>query len=530
MFERLMRARGGKGFLLNFVLGGLAVLGHAPFYIWPLTILCFAVLLLRLDGAGFLERPKKAAFWTGFAFGLGYFLFGLYWIGSAFMARGGLYVPIMPFAVLLLCAGLAVFWGLAGLTYVRLAAAAPSSALRVILFACVFWLAEFTRGHLFGGFPWNLPGYVFPAGKPISQAAVYIGIYGLSALVLFLAGALALALSAKPRKTIPALVGVAVLGGLYAAGAMRLEGAKVDYVEGVKLRIVHANIPQKDKFIPEKYNSTVYHYLNLSMSAGFEDVTHIIWPEGAVPGFMFEDSGLMAEVDHAFRSGPRQPPVWIAQTLRRGADEKTSKFKYYNAAAAVSFSDGAAPKFTPYYDKRKLVPFGEFMPGGSLVEKLGIRSLSTAMEGMSPGKRDRVPALPNLPPVSLQICYEIIFTGFTPKTLQPSGVRPEWILNLSNDSWYGNSTGPRQHVNQVRYRAIEEGLPVVRSTSGGISGVIDPYGRQLNQLNVKDDGIIDAALPRPAQKTAYTHLATYQCFIVIVLLLLLCYMRLYRAR
>ena len=525
-----MSARGGKGFLLNVLLGGFAVLGHAPFYIWPVTILCLALLMIRLDGATTLERPKKAAFWTGLAFGLGYFLFGLYWIGSAFVARGGAFVPIMPFAVLLLCAGLAVFWGLAGLAYIRVVRAAPHSALRAIVFVCVFWLAEFTRGHLFGGFPWNLPGYVFPAGKPISQAAVYIGIYGLSALVLFLAGALALALSSKPRKIIPSLVGVVVLGGLYTMGAMRLGGAKIEYVEGVKLRIVHANISQKDKFIAEKYSSTVFHYLNLSMSAGFEDVTHIIWPEGAVPGLMFEDPGLMAEVDRAFRSGPGQPPVWIAQTLRQERTAGGQGSKLYNAAAAVTFSDSAGPQFTPYYDKRKLVPFGEFMPGGAFVEKLGLRTLSTAMEGMSPGKRDNVPALPNLPPASLQICYEIIFTGFTPKTLQPSGAAPQWILNLSNDSWYGNSTGPRQHVNQVRYRAIEEGLPVVRSTSGGISGVIDPYGRQLNQLNVKEDGIIDAALPRPVQKIAYTSMATYQWFIAIILLLLLCTVRLQRAR
>jgi len=529
MLARLMAMRGYRGVLLNFALGGFAVLGHAPFYLWPVTIICLALLMLRFDAVRSFTRANKAAFWTGFSFGLGYFLFGLYWIGSAFLARGGAYVFIMPLAIPLLCAGLAVFWGLAGALYLRLTRGNGDSALRAVIFACILWLTEFLRGHLFGGLPWNLPGYVFPAGKPISQAAAYIGIYGLSVLVLFLAAAAALAISGKPRKLAPAIIGAAVLAGLYISGTVRLSGANVEYVQGVKLRIVHANISQKDKFDWSKYSQTVNHYLRLSMSDGFEDVTHIIWPEGAVPGLMFQDQDLMNAVGQSFGSGAGPAPIWITQTLREKTQADGRK-KYYNAAAAVTFIDGQAPQFTPFYDKRKLVPFGEFMPGGAWVEKLGFRTLSTAMEGMSPGVRDNVPAMPNLPPVSLQICYEIIFTGFTPKILQPSGARPEWILNLSNDSWYGNSTGPRQHVNQVRYRAIEEGLPVVRSTSGGISGVIDPYGRQLNQLNVKEDGIIDAVLPRPVQKIAYTPMATYLWVMIIILLLLLSHMKLHRAR
>ncbi|MBL4870312.1 MAG: apolipoprotein N-acyltransferase [Robiginitomaculum sp.] len=526
LVKRLANLSGFRGALLTFCLGSLAVLGHAPFYIWPLTILMLAFLMIRLDRVRGSAKPVKAGFWTGFNFGFGYFLFGLYWVGSAFIARGPEFIPVMPFAVFAFCAGFALFWAVAGALYVKFSQRSISlsttslstkSLWRAPLFAGLLFLAEFARGHLIGGFPWNLPGYIFPAGKPISQAASIIGIYGLSALVLIVASLLAVSISAK--KYLPLVLGLAVLGGIFGFGHQRLHAAPVQntqYVDGVTLRIIHANIHQRDKFDPSKYVEIANHYLRLSMSAGFDDVTHIIWPEGALPGLLLEDTGFMSALDQLMRSGTGDAPVFITQTLRAETRPTQTEPDYFNAAVAISFPANEPWQASSFYDKQRLVPFGEFIPGGKWVEKLGLKSLSTALRGMTAGQSGSVPTIKGLPPVSIQICYEIIFPGFTPASLTPSGKRPEWILNLSNDSWYGNSSGPRQHVNQARYRAIEQGVAVARTTAGGISGIIDPYGRQLRRKNLGEDGILDVRLPRPLEKTLYSK---HVNFILLLLML-----------
>ena len=527
--SRILAVDRFRGFVLTVFLGAVSVLGHAPFYLWPITIICLALLMLRLDGATQQnlpkqERPLRAGFWRGYAFGFGYFLAGLYWVSSAFLSRPG-FELMAPFGAVLMAAGLALFWGLAGLVYVRLSRGGASSIWRAGIFASVFFIAEFLRGHIFSGFPWNLPGYIFAAGKPISQIASIVGIYGLTALVFFLSASVALWIQRKQR-WLPFAVSVALVASCFSYGMLRLSRADIQYVDGVKLRIVHANIPQRDKFDPGKYISTANTYLDLSRSAGFEDVTHIIWPEGAVPGLMFEDPGLMVALDNMFRSGQGSPPVFITQTLRAETNPGTNKLAYYNAAAAVTFKDGQAPVISPYYDKQKLVPFGEFIPGGTFMEKIGLHSLSTALESMSAGKTGNVPELAGLPPASIQICYEIIFPGFTARAQPQNGQSAKWILNLSNDSWYGNSTGPRQHINQARYRAIEQGLPVIRATSGGISGVIDPYGRQLNQLGLGEQGVIDARLPQPLNLSKindnYQSRISYIILLIIVFFLIGC--------
>jgi apolipoprotein N-acyltransferase len=551
----LKQAKGFRGFFLSFVLGAVSVLGHAPFYLWPVSLLCLALLFLRLDGVVLPPAKTKRRWWgwlsrvpgfgpgfgTGFAYGLGSFLFGLYWIGSAFIARGPEFIPFMPFAILALCSGLAIFWGVAGALYVRFTGGSDAQSLpnkdlylRLALFASLIFAMEFLRGHLFGGLPWNLPGYIFPAGKPISQIASVIGIYGLSAVAVYVSAGLA---AACYKRYVPALGAVLLLVAISGYGYVRLNNADVQMVEGVKLRIVHANISQRDKFDPQKYVEIVNHYIRLSLSEGIEDVTHVIWPEGAVPGLMFEDPGLMQALDRVFKAAPRKnlapPPVLIAQSLR-SEPRIGGGTAYYNAAAAVMFKDGSPPALSAFYDKQKLVPFGEFIPAAGLLEKVGLRSLSTALESMSAGESGFVPRIEGLPPLSLQICYEIIFPGFTPARVSSrsgqSMVEPEWILNLSNDSWYGNSTGPRQHVNQVRYRAIEEGLPVIRATSGGISGTIDPYGRQVFKRLIGEDEVLDTPLPRYMKNNAYKRHFNAIIFLLNILVLLGCFPLLRRLR
>ncbi|RZV45084.1 MAG: apolipoprotein N-acyltransferase [Acidimicrobiales bacterium] len=485
--------------------------------------------MLRLDGAAAFDKPIKAGFWRGLFFGFGYFLFGFYWISAAFVARGSDYVMIMPFAVLLFCFGLSLFWAAASALYVKLVGGSRRP-IRALIFAGLFFLTEYARGHILSGLPWNLPGYVFEAGKPVSQFASVVGVYGLSALILFLSAALAVLMSPNRREVWPAVASVSVLAGLYGYGHNRLENSETAYVEDVTLRIVHARIPQRDKFDSDKYTQNANHYLQLTVSPGFDEVTHVIWPEGAVPGLMLEDASLMAALDDVFNSGTGNPPVFITETVREERIPGKLNPRYYNSAAAITFDPVAPPQQTSFYDKRNLVPFGEHIPGGEFVETLGLQALSTAMVSISPGRTRNVPTIPGLPPVSIQICYEIIFPGFTPKILEPSGQEPQWILNLSNDAWYGNSTGPQQHINQAGYRAIEEGLPVVRSTSGGISGVINAYGRIDAKLGVFDNGVLDARLPRITEENIYNRFVNPIIALIILLILISCWWRLHAQR
>jgi apolipoprotein N-acyltransferase len=518
LIEKLKSARGFSGFLLSFILGAACNLGHAPFFIWPVFVLCFALFVFRLDGSADVEKPLRSGFWRGLSFGLGYFLFGFYWIGSAFIARGPEFVPFMPLAVFLFVFGLALFWGVAGCLYVKMTKGSQG-VWRSAVFACIFFLTEYLRGHLFGGLPWNLPGYIFKAGGAVSQSAAFVGIYGISALVFIVIATLAPALDPQRTRYKPIAAGLIILTAVWGFGTFRLGNANVEYVENVTLRIVHANILQRDKFDPNKYVEIANQYLNLSRSEGFEDVTHIIWPEGAIPGLMFRDLELMRAIDDLFKSGPGQPPVFITQTLRAEHKPDAIKPNYYNAAAAVTFVEGGPPQISGFYDKRKLVPFGEFIPGGGLLEKIGLTSLSSALESMTPGTTGIVPNVPGLPPVSIQICYEIIFPGFTPKIVPGLERKPEWILNLSNDSWYGNSTGPRQHINQVGYRAIEEALPIIRSTSGGISGLIDPYGRMVASRNLDENAVLDVPLPQAIGQNSYDKMLNHIIALIILAML-----------
>jgi len=302
--------------------------------------------------------------------------------------------------------------------------------------AGLYWVASafLTRGggygHILSGFPWNLPGYIWEAGGALSQNASYMGIYGLSFVTLLFA------LSFGP-----------------AAGG---------------------------------YSRTIDTYLDLSLNPSNANLSHVIWSEGAIPGLVLEDAGLMQAIDRIFAGGP---DLYMGATRRVADPDAQDGYRYYNSMAAMRSTGTGNPQVLGYYNKSKLVPFGEYFPGNSLISGLNIPSLSAATASFDKGIAE-TSTFPGLPPVSVQICYESIFSGFT-----PAEPKPEWILNISNDSWFGDSSGPHQHFNQVRYRAIEEGLPIVRAAASGYSGFVDPWGRVIKTLPLTNSGAIDSPLP-----------------------------------
>ena len=516
----LLRITGWRGRFTGLALGAVAVLGLAPFHIWPLMLVSLAFLLARLILAGEEERATKAGVSVAFWHALGYFLAGTYWIGSAFIARGPEFIPIMPPMILALGALLAFFWGLAGGLFARLR---PQGIIALPLFFSLFFLAEFTRGHLFGGFPWNLPGYIFEAGGPVSQFASIGGIYGLSAFVFVLSALLYGGLFRRQKLAYFAAF-LVLFGGVFTVGYLRLANAKVEYVEGVKLRIAHIRFEQKDKLDPQASVNIVNAFITQSLAPGIEDVTHLIWPEGAVTGLAIENEPLMSAMGYELSQVDVTPPIWLLNSLRheQRPDPRTGATidDYYNSSVAVRFSARGVPSIAALNDKRRLVPFGEFIPGGKWMEARNVPVISTSLLSISAAKIKTLATFPGLPKVSPQICYEIIFSGLTPRPKnEPSA---EWILNQSNDAWYGDSIGPMQHANMSRFRAIEEGLPVIRAASNGVSAIIDSYGRYKDSVTPKKSEFVDGKLPKKIQSPPFKRFFNYLLALINLLIALCC--------
>jgi apolipoprotein N-acyltransferase len=483
------------------LLGGLAAgVAHPPFGMLP-GLLGYALILIRIDQP--IERPVKSAFALGWFAGLGYFAVSTWWVVEPFLTDARTYGWMAPFGVVLMAGGLALFWGAAGAVYRALA---PRSAWKVLVFAGVFSAFEWLRGHIFTGFPWNLPGETWEAGGPPSQAAALVGAYGLTWITLAIAatpGLVALQVRRSAQAGALAIAGLSLVA-LYAGGAGRIAadgppGARVPPA-APRVRVVQANIDQKDKWKPENLELIFRTYEQLTRAPAARAPDIVVWPEGALPAVI--DDLVAPSSPYANRLRDLVRP---GQTLLMGANRAEpagrGQWRYFNSLLAFR-RDGEALRVTGIYDKYRLVPFGEFVPLGDLAGKVGFRSLVHMPDDFSPGPPPRPLIAPGLPPVQPLICYEALFPGLA----DSAHGRPAWILNISNDAWFGRGSGPLQHLNIASYRAIEQGLPIVRSTPTGVSAIIDAHGRLLPRswLGLGRFGVIDAPLPPPLPPTLYS--------------------------
>ena len=472
-------------YIFCFFLGLAGVLGHAPYFIWPVTLLMFALLFHLF----LLAETPKHAFWTGWITGLGYFAGQIYWIGSAFIARGEEFIWLMPFMVGGLALLLAVFWGFAGRIFKK---HCSDTRFPYLVLAGLIFLAEMVRGHLFGGFPWNLPAYIFKAGDPLSQSASLWGVYGLSLFVLVVSALMARILFQKSY--LSGVFAALLIVGNLGFGLFRLGAADPAFVDDVKIRIVSSPFSQKDKMDinqPEKSREIVQDHINLTAAAGLETITHVIWPEGVLDMDIHRVPQVRAVMGQTLSAGNNNPPIWILNSAR--IQESGDGVDYYNSSSAWSFSNQIDGELIAMADKRKLVPFGEIIPGGKWVEKIGMRVISEDIGSFTPASSKNIVDITGLPKGTIQICYEIVFSGFTTRR---SDERPQWILNQSNDAWFGTGAGPEHHANIARYRAIEEKIPLIRSASNGYSGIIDPWGRYVAYAPPDSRQVIDSRLPQ----------------------------------
>lgn len=429
----------------------------------------------------------------------------MFWIGETFLVEADKFAWLLPFAVTLMPAGLALFTGLATAT-ARLMW--PVGAARILVLALTLSSCEWLRGHVLTGFPWNVLGYALTYPLPLMQAVALIGIYGLTLFTVFIfASPLVIAADARDgggrkwaatRGLAVALVALLLLFGF---GFWRLSTAAVPMHEGASVRIVQASVPQRDKWDPTKQASIFQDQLRLSRfdPLGRQDdlagVTHLVWPEAAMPFLPLEHPEALAAIGELLPDGTQL----ITGALRleeSGQADPSAPRRGFNSLMVFD-EDGA---LTTLYDKIHLVPFGEYLPFQSTLESLGLEQLTRWRGGFSIGPSPRpVLSIPGLSPVAGLICYEAIF----PAAVVQGAQRPELLINLTNDGWFGNTTGPNQHFHQARVRAVEEGLPLIRAANNGISAVINPYGTVIVELGLNKRGVIDAEVPAALPPSVY---------------------------
>ncbi|MEM9170571.1 MAG: apolipoprotein N-acyltransferase, partial [Pseudomonadota bacterium] len=477
-----------------FGAGVAAALAFAPFNLIPLMAVGFSALILLLDGVAAGDRPLRAAFAVGWFFGAGYFLVSVYWMMFSFFVQAEQFAWMAPFALFGMPAFLALFSAGACVAAMRFWSAGPA---RGAAFVAAWCVVEYARGHVLTGLPWNLAGQAFAVHDALLQPAAWVGVYGLTALAV----ALAVAPAVAPRARFgvgAALAGLAAFGLI---GAVRLAVVDPGVRDDIRVRIVQPNIPQREKIDPALWWPRFDKHLALSAPAApLADGERfvVVWPENAAP-LIDETPQALARLGAALPTGA----TLVTGGVRRDPDG----VRFYNAVAVLQRrAEGVVA--SGFYDKHHLVPFGEYLPLGGLLRAIGLAQLAPYESGFTPGAGPRTLRTGGAPPFAPLICYETIFAG----RVHPKDDRPEWLVTVTNDAWYGDSAGPRQHLDQARLRSVETGLPMARSANTGISALIDARGRVLQRIALYNDGAIEAPLPAAAGPTLYGRFGDWAFF------------------
>ena len=484
-----------KGFA--FLAGSMAALALPPYGAVPVLAISFPVLVWLMDGAvapgdwNALRRFRTGAT-LGWFFGFGYFLAGLWWIGAAFLVDADRFAWLLPLAVLGMPAGLAIFTAIAvGLSAILW----NGTFLRIGLLAASLALSDWLRGNVLTGFPWNAFGYSISESLVLAQTASVTGVYGLSFLAVLIFASPAVLADARPiRHRFFLLLGAAVLlAGMVVFGTVRLT-APISNETGMTVRIVQPSIAQQDKWRPELKDEIFDTLLEMSgvpsqVETPGNSNRLVVWPESAVPFLLTREPGALVRIAEVL-----QPNDMLATGAIR-VEQESDRTRYFNSVYVVD-THGAV---RDVYDKVRLVPFGEFIPFEGVFRALGIENLAGTPEGFDAGYRSKLLSGPGAALFLPLICYEAIFPGAERGMDQ----RPDFILNLTNDAWFGRTPGPFQHMSQARLRAIESGVPLVRAANTGVSAVVDGHGRLLQSLTIFDSGVIDVTLPESIGKTYY---------------------------
>jgi len=518
--EGVILSSGWRRRMIALSAGAVGALALPPFSLFWAMAAPLTVAVWLLDGSHDLgdSRPRvgglRAAFGAGWWMGFGYFLAGLWWLGAAFLVEADKFAWALPLGVLALPAGLALFPAF-GFALARLLWS-PGPA-RILALAFGLGLAEWARSLLFTGFPWNDIGMCLGGNLALAQIASIVGVHGLTfiAIAIFAAPATLWRFNASRFALGPAVVAVAALLLIAGFGEYRLTAPPSADVKGVILRLIQPNVSQGASFAPENKDAILRRYFALSERAaapergGAHAATHLIWPESAFPFILSRDAQALGDIADFLRDG-----AILITGAARIADFGGDEPRYFNSIEILS-SVGLSRE---RYDKQHLVPFGEYVPLESVLQSAGVTQFVRIPGGFSPGSGRRILHVSGLPDAMPLICYEAIFPTEI-GDLFSRAARPRWMLNLTDDAWFGRTPGPYQHYAQARLRAIELGLPLVRVANSGISAVVDGFGRETSLTALGSEDVVDAKLPEPLAPTWQSRLGSVGAALIALLLL-----------
>jgi len=457
---------------LSLFFGGiLSSFSFAPYFIFPLMWCGLALVFYKLNTCN-----KKQGIFAAFCFGAGLGAAGMHWLNQAMLLDGGQYRWMIP----LVWIGFGLFFGLYYAATAFCASFSPKGVCRWLAFAGWFCIFEWVRSWLATGFPWNVIGNVWNGLLPMVQNVSFWGIYGLGLVTVLAFTSVVLGI-----KKMPFIGSILFLCALYGLGALRLYNSEPQDVWGIKLRLVQPNIPQTLKWNPQKARENVSKLIHLSKDNN-SDITHVIWPESAVPFLLNYHEDERINLMGAIRQGS-----FLLTGGMRAVDVGN------RTLANSLFVLNDLTDILTYYDKIHLVPFGEYVPLRGI---LPLDKFVPFSEDIVVGTHEKTIEVEQAKPAGVLICYEVIFSG----EVVDKNKRPEWLVNITNDGWYGISSGPHQHFTMAQTRAIEEGLPLARAAYTGISAVIDPYGRILASLPLGQEGVVDARLPLKLPPTLFS--------------------------
>jgi len=504
LIEALDRLRGlrRRPRLMAALSGVLIGLAQPPFGFLP-GLFGYALLLWVLEG-DLGPKPKRLAFLLGWLAAFTYYLISCFWVAEAFLVDAQTFGWMAPFAVTLLPAGLGLFWGLFSVVYLWLK---PKGTRRFLFFAALFSAFEMFRGMALSGFPWDLSGATWKAGGAVSQTASVIGVYGLGFLTVAMFASPTVVRGGRGWKGFwPVIASAAVLTVCFTGGEVRLLTTRIGDTQTL-VRLVQPAIGQRAKWTKGTFGTLFNAYVSMSQAtppAGGRAPDIIFWPEGALP----------MTLEDLFSADNWTAPVMSKllqnnQTLIMGtsrADTDSHGGQIWRNSMMIMRRLNGRSEITGFYDKFKLVPFGEFTP--PILDALGFKALTHLDDGFTPGSRTQAVTFPGAPRFLPLICYEGIFPSLDMTQYHDAEDvrRPYFIVNISNDAWFGATSGPLQHLNLASFRAIEEGLPMIRSTPTGVSALVDPLGRVIrkSQLGLGERGFRDVLLPERVVPTFYS--------------------------
>lgn len=499
-------------FFYCFILGALCVLSFAPFHFFPAAIISLSAFYLVLEK----ETKKSRIFFLGFSYGFGYFLVGVYWISISLLVEADQFAWLIPFAITLIPGALAVYIALTALCYKLIVQKfkVTQTIKKVIIFAILWLIFELLRSFLFTGFPWNLLGYIWLFSDNLSQLANIFSVWGLSFIavifcllpILFVQNYQDGFFIAKPDKKTSFfgtfMFFILIMSFFY--GHYYIDETKIVPTKEVKLRLVQGNIAQNTKWDAQQKYQNLLKHIDLTKSQGLDQIDLVIWSETSVPYAISEDSGqLLEELQSAI---PDQGTL-VTGALRLKYSDQQEIDAIWNSVFALD-------KFgiIGYYDKHHLVPFGEYVPLGKYLPF--ISKITNGAIGFSQGDGPHTISTSAVS-VSPLLCYEVIF----PNKIIDKENRPDLLVNLTNDSWFGRSLGPYQHFDMAKMRVIEYGIPMARSAATGITAFIDPFGRVVKKLDLDEEGIIDVNYTQKLSPTIYSKHGLYPLLLLILLFL-----------